>query len=116
MTSTKFVEFTTADVTLAQAFLDAMGIKLSLPAQLDTNNELNDTLEFGDFTIIKDNEGKLHVDAIMPAYSWEHGPEQLERSVGEYFSLPLALGGIAECVCRDNVQVFFENSSYNPLV
>jgi len=111
--------FTDNDVKTVQDFLDAMEIKTSQPVTISTNNAQNDTINMGDFDIIQDENGKFQVSRISVHYSREHGNEQDETPIGEYFTLEFALGDIGEAVFQEKVQVywerkhssFFENSS-----
>jgi hypothetical protein len=100
--------FTQADSKIINDFFTAlkMGLKVE---NIGTNNAENDTIDLCDYTIIKDDKGTLHVDRITVTGGYHTPPEQAETPVGEYFSLPLALTGIAQDVTLKQASIFFED-------
>lgn len=108
-----FIGFKQDNVNFVQAFLNAMDIKISSPIFIETNNNEKDTLNLGDYTIIKDENSKYHLDGIVSTYSWEHGPEQIEEPLGEFLTLNQALIYLAKIECEGKAQCFIFNYSSN---
>lgn len=95
-----FVGFSQEDVELVEKFANGFGIWMepTTPVRTETNNNENDTILFGEYSIIKDDSGKCQAYYTYGAYSWEHGPEAVEVEIEKPTSFKRALGF---CVSHD---------------
>lgn len=100
--------FTQADSKIINDFFAALKMNLKVES-IDTNNSENDTIDLCEYTIIKGDNGKFYADRITSTGGYHSPPEQAETSIGEFFSLPLALTGIAQDVTLKQAGIFFED-------
>lgn len=100
--------FTQADSKIVNDFFAALKMDLNVES-IDTNNSENDTINLCEYTIIKGEDGKFYADRITTTGGYHTPPEQVETSIGEFFSLPLALTGIAQDVTLKQASIFFED-------
>lgn len=96
----EFVGFTEKDIELVTKFTTTFGIwtEPTIPVRVETNNNENDMILFGEYSIIKDEDG-YQAYYTKDAYSWEHGPECIEVKQGPCF--PNLYGALRQCALCD---------------
>lgn len=100
--------FIQTDSKIVNDFFAALKMDLNVES-IETNNSENDTINLCEYTIIKGDNGKFYADRITSTGGYHTPPEQVETPIGEFFSLSLALTGIAQDVTLTRASIFFED-------
>lgn len=96
----EFVGFSEKDVEVVKKLVSEFNICVepTIPVRIETNNNENDTILFGEYSIIKDEDGH-QAYYTKNAYSWEHGPECVEVKQGSLS--PSFYGALRQCALCD---------------
>ena len=107
----EFVGFSQENVELVEKFANSLGIwmETTTPVRIETNNNENDTILFGEYSIIKDDSGKYQAYYTHGAYSWEHGSESVEVELDGLTSFNHALFLCANHDLSEKLGAFFES-------
>lgn len=100
--------FTQEDSKIVNDFFASLKMGLKVES-IDTNDEENDTINLCEYTVIKDKNGRFFAYRITSTGGYHTPPEQVDTPIGEFFSLPLALTGIAQDVTMIQAGNFFED-------
>lgn len=105
-----FVGFSQENVELVEKFANSFGIWMepTTPVKIETNNNENDTILFGEYSIIKNESGKYQAYYTHGAYSREHGPESVEVELDGPTNFYRALGVCAKNDLESKLEAFFE--------
>jgi len=105
-----FVGFSQENIELVKEFANDFGIWMEsyIPVRIETNNNENDTILFGKYSIIKDESGKYQAYYTRSTYSWEHGPESVEVELDGPTNFYRALGVCAKNDLESKLEAFFE--------
>lgn len=115
METAQVVPFTQEDAEFVGKFCDFLKLGLKVE-RIDTWNEPDDAIDLCEYVIIRDAEGKHNLYRITSTRGdLINPPDQIETHLGEYFTLNLALVGLAEAVVRDGASVFFEDQFHKSL-
>ncbi len=106
-----FVGFSQENVELVEKFANSLGIWMepATPVKIETNNNENDTILFGEYSIIKDESGKYQAYYTHGVYSREHGPESVEVELDGPTNFYRALGVCAKNDFEAKLGTIFES-------
>jgi len=106
-----FTGFSLEDADFVEKFAKnfVIWMEYSPPVEVETNNNENDTIYFGEYSIIKDDSGKCQAYFTSNTYFHEDGPESVEVELDKPTSFHLALGVCAKHDFDRKLEAFFES-------